>query len=96
MLGSLLNSSNEDFHEINSYSDALFQEFFQTISLEENDDLIDVYPFTPCKTQKFIKKVIFETFNTIKRSLDSSRNLDYDLIDNNNIFTKEFERDNYL
>ena len=68
MLGSLLKSFNDEFNEINSYSDALFEDFSQTISLEENDDLIDAYPFTQCKTQKFIKKVIFETFNTIKRS----------------------------
>ena len=68
MLGFLLKSSNNDFHEINSYSDALIEDFSQTISLEENDDIIDAYPFTPCKTQQFIKKEIFETFNTIKRS----------------------------
>ena len=68
MLGSLLKSSNNDFHEINSYSDALIEDFSHTISLEENDDIIDVYPFTPYKTQKFTKKLRFETFNTIKRS----------------------------
>ena len=68
MLGSLLNNSTDEFNEINSYSDALFEDLFQIIPLKENDDLGDVYPFSPCKTQKIIKKEKFETINTIKCS----------------------------
>ena len=68
MLGSLLNNSTDEFNEINSYSDALFEDLFQINPLKENDDLGDVYPFSPCKTQKIIKKEKFETFNTIKCS----------------------------
>ena len=68
MLGSLLNSSSDEFNEKNNSSDSLFEDFFHIIPLEENDGLIDVYPFTPCKTKKIIKKEIFETFKTTKRS----------------------------
>ena len=58
MLGSLLNNSTDEFNEINSYSDALFEDLFQINPFKENDDLGDVYPFSPCKTQKIIKKTI--------------------------------------
>lgn len=68
MLGSLINSSNDELNEINSYSDALFEDFFKTIPLDENDCLIDVYHFSPCKTHKNFKKEIFETFNVIEIS----------------------------
>jgi len=68
MLGSLLNSSTDEFNEIHSYSDASFEDLFQIIPLKENDDLGDVYPFSPCKTQKIIKKEMFETFRAKKNS----------------------------
>ena len=68
MLGSLLNSSTDELNEIHSYSDALFEDLFQIIPLKENDDLGDVYPFSPCKTQKIIKKEMFETFHAKKNS----------------------------
>ena len=67
MLGSLLNNSADEFDEIHSYSDALFEDLFQIIPLKENDDLGDVYPFSPCKTQKIIKKEMFETFHAKKK-----------------------------
>jgi len=68
MLGYLLNNSNDELNEINSYSDATFEDFFKIIPLDENDCLIDVYPFSPCKTHKNIKKELFKTFNVIERS----------------------------
>ena len=68
MLGTIENSSFDELNQMNSYSDALFEDLFQIISLKENDDSGDVYPFSPCKNQKIIKKEKFETFKAIKSS----------------------------
>ena len=53
----------------------------------------ELMPFPPSYLE------MIEDDNNIIGSFDSSRNLDYDSIDNNNIFISEnkiFERDNYL
>ena len=68
MLGTIENSSFDELNQMNSYSDALFEDLFQIISLKENEDLGDAYPFTPCKNQKIIKKEKFETIKAVKRS----------------------------
>jgi hypothetical protein len=68
MLGTIENSSFDELIQMNSYSDALFEDLFQIISLKENEDLGDAYPFTPCKNQKIIKKEKFETIKAVKRS----------------------------
>ena len=52
MLGTIENSSFDELNQMNSYSDALFEDLFQ---IKENEDLGDVYPFAPCKNQKIIK-----------------------------------------
>ena len=68
MLGTIENSSFDELNQMNSYSNALFEDLFQIISLKENEDLGDAYPFAPCKNQKIIKKEKFETIKAIKRS----------------------------
>ena len=68
MLGTIENSSFDELNQMNSYSDALFEDLFQIISLKENEDLGDAYPFAPCKNQKIIKKEKFETIKAVKRS----------------------------
>ena len=65
MLGTIENSSFDELNQMNSYSDALFEDLFQIISLKENEDLGDVY-FAPCKNQKILKKEKFETIKAIK------------------------------
>ena len=68
MLGTIENSSFDELNQMNSYSHALFEDLFQIIPLKENDDSGDVYPFSPCKNQKIIKKEKFETIKAIKSS----------------------------
>ena len=52
MLGTIENSSFDELNQMNSHSDALFEDLFR---IKENEDLGDVYPFAPCKNQKIIK-----------------------------------------
>ena len=66
MLGTIENSSFDELNQMNSYSDALFEDLFKIIPLKENEDLGDVYPFAHCKNQKIIKKEKFETIKAIK------------------------------
>ena len=68
MHNSLVDISSNVSNELNSSSDTLFDNFFKIISLKENVDSNDAYPFNPCETPIIIKKEIFDKFNIIKIS----------------------------
>ncbi len=68
MHNSLVDISSNVSNESNSSSDTLFDNFFKIISLKENVDSNDAYPFNPCETPIIIKKEIFDKFNIIKIS----------------------------